>query len=158
MKTEKSKAVAKIGQLSENDLKALELANIIPKGTPSAQVQIFATVCKEKGLSPFQRQIYLLPFNKKEGDKWVTHYANITGIDGYRTIAERTGKYAGSDDPIFNDIKTEFLCRAEKLQHPETATVTVHKLVAGQRVPFTATAGWLSYLPGEKKKEEGLRK
>lgn len=141
-----------IGQLSEADLKQLELANIIPKGTPAPQVQIFATVCKEKGLSPFQKQIYLLPFKKKIKDKWETHYACITGIDGYRTIAERTGCYAGCEDVKFNNSQTEHQCREAGLNNPITATVTVYKIVAKQRVPFTATAGWSSYLPAENKR------
>ena len=155
MKTEIVKR--EIGNLSEADLQQLELANIIPKGTPAPQVQIFATICKEKGLSPFQKQLYLLPFKKKVKDnsgkdKWETHYACIVGIDGYRTIAERTGKYAGSDDAKFNDDKTEFQCREKGLKNPITATVTVYKIVKGQRVPYIATAGWLSYVPAEKKR------
>ncbi len=129
----------------------LELANIIPKGTPVPQVQIFATVCKEKGLSPFQKQIYLLPFyQKNKKGEYETHYASIVGIDGYRAIAERTGKYAGSDDAKFNDDKTEFQCRDKGLKNPSTATVAVYKIVKGQRVPYTATAGWDSYVPQEK--------
>ena len=154
MENEKTKAVAKIqiGQLSESDLEQLELANIIPKGTPPPQVQIFATICKEKSLSPFQKQIYLLPFKQKNGDTWVTHYACIVGIDGYRTIAERTGKYAGSDDVKFNDDKTEFQCREAGLKNPVTATVTIYKIVAGQRTPFTTTASWESYVPANERK------
>ena len=154
MENNETKAVAKtqIGQLSESDLEQLELANIIPKGTPPPQVQIFATICKEKSLSPFQKQIYLLPFKQKNGDTWVTHYACIVGIDGYRTIAERTGAYAGSDDVKFNDDKTEFQCREAGLKNPVTATVTIYKLVAGQRTPFTTTASWESYVPANERK------
>ena len=154
MKANETTAVTKtqIGQLSESDLTQLELANIITKGTPPPQVQIFATICKEKSLSPFQKQIYLLPFKQKNGDTWVTHYACIVGIDGYRTIAERTGKYAGSDDVKFNDDKTEFQCRDAGLKNPITATVTIYKIVAGQRTPFTTTASWDSYVPANEKK------
>ena len=154
MENNETKVVAKtqIGQLSESDLEQLELANIIPKGTPPPQVQIFATICKEKSLSPFQKQIYLLPFKQKNGDTWVTHYACIVGIDGYRTIAERTGNYAGSDDVKFNDDKTEFQCREAGLKNPVTATVTIYKLVSGQRTPFTTTASWESYVPANERK------
>ena len=144
---------SQIGQLSESDLQQLELANIIPKGTPPPQVQIFATICKEKSLSPFQKQIYLLPFKQKSGDgTWITHYACIVGIDGYRTIAERTGNYAGSEDVKFNDDKTEFQCREAGLKNPITATVTIYKIVVGQRIPFTTTASWESYVPANEKK------
>jgi len=154
METNETKAVVKtqIGQLSESDLKQLELANIIPKGTPVPQIQIFATICKEKCLSPFQKQIYLLPFNQKTTDGWVTHYVCIVGIDGYRTIAERTGNYAGSDDVKFNDDKTEFQCREAGLQNPTTATVTIYKIVGGEKMAFTTTASWASYVPANEKK------
>lgn len=148
MKTE----IVQIGHLSSDDLVALEKANIIPKGTPESQVQIFATICKEKGLSPFQKQIYLLPFKKKEGQNWVTHYSPIVGIDGYRAIAEKTGCYAGNDDYTFNNGQSEFQCRKDGQNNPITATATVYKMVGNNRVGFTATASWDSYLPAENKR------
>ena len=114
----KNAVVPAIGQLDEDQLTQLQLAGIIPEGTPKAQVQIFATICQEKSLSPFQKQIYLLPFKKKKGDNWETHYACIVGIDGYRTIAERTGKYAGNDDYRYDNGKTEFECRHIDQAHP----------------------------------------
>lgn len=141
----------KIAVITDDDLKTLEQANIIPKGTPGEQVAVFAKICKEKGLSPFTRQIYLLPFQAKDGEKWTTKYATITGIDGYRAIAERTGKYAGNDDYRFDEGKTEFECRNDHRKFPVTATATVYKLVNIERVPHTATASWESYYPGEKK-------
>lgn len=141
----------KLAIITDDDLKTLEQAGIIPKGTPAEQVAVFAKICKEKGLSPFTKQIYLLPFNVKSGEKWETRYATITGIDGYRAIAERTGKYAGNDDYRFDEGKTEFDCRHDGRKFPVTATATVHKLVNGDRVAHTATASWESYYPGEKK-------
>ena len=33
---------------------------------------------------------------------------------------------------------------------PNKATVTVYKMLEGQRLPFTATARWSEYYPGEK--------
>ncbi len=37
-----------------------------------------------------------------------------------------------------------------KTPHPLTAKVTVYKIVEGQRYPFTATARWSEYYPGER--------
>lgn len=148
--------VPAIGQLDEDQLTQLELAGIIPAGTPKPQVQIFATICREKNLSPFQKQIYLLPFKKSKGKSnnktWETHYACIVAIDGYRAIAERTGKYAGSDGYRYDNGKTEFECRHAKQEHPVTATATVYKVVSGQRVAYAATASWVSYCPASEAK------
>ena len=145
----KPENAVQIGTLSSEQLKQLELAGIIPKGTPEAQVQIFAQICKEKSLSPFQKQIYLLPFKKKAQDgTYETHYACIIGIDGYRTIAERTGCYAGNDDYRFDNGMSEFEIRASGKKNPITATATVYKLVTGQRVGFSASVSWESYYPG----------
>lgn len=137
--------------ITNDDLKILEQAGIIPKNTPVEQVAVFGKICQEKGLSPFTKQIYLLPFKSKSGEQWITQYATITGIDGYRTIAERTGRYAGNDDYIFDEGKTEFQCRHEGRKTPTTATATVYKLISGQRVPHSATASWESYFPGDSK-------
>ena len=150
---EKNAVGPAIGQLDSDQLEQLMLANIIPQGTPKEQVQIFATVCQEKSLSPFQKQIYLLPFKKSKGQApnktWETHYACIVGIDGYRTIAERTGKYAGNDDYRFDNGKTEFECRNADQKNPVTATATVYKIMNGQRVPYSATVSWESYYPAQ---------
>jgi len=61
------------------------------------------------------------------------------GIDGYRLIADRTGLYAGNDEAIF-----------DREPKPTKATVTVYKIVQGQRCAFTATARWSEYYPGDK--------
>ncbi len=95
------------------------------------ELSLFIAVCSKTGLDPFARQIY----GQKRQGKLVIQ----TGIDGYRLLAARTDRYAGSDDPVFDDE-----------EHPGKATVTVHKLVGGMRCAFTATARWSEYFPGEK--------
>ena len=65
----------------------------------------------------------------------------IVGIDGLRSVAERTGDYAGNDDPKFDDE-----------EKPTKATVSVFKMVQGTRVEFTATARWSQYVPLKKDK------
>lgn len=80
-------------------------------------------------LNPFMRQIYAV---KRKGKMCIQ-----VGIDGYRLIADRTGAYAGSDDPIFSNE-----------DEPYKATVTIYKMIQGQRCPFTASARWTEYYPG----------
>jgi phage recombination protein Bet len=126
--------------MSEQEIDSLVQAGIIPKGTPVEQIKIFAAVCRERNLSPFSKQIYLIPRGGK--------YTIQTSIDGLRAIAERTGKYIASGDYLFNDNRTQFQLIQEGVKHPLTATVTITK-GNGVQGQYTATANWDSYYPGE---------
>ena len=110
------------------------LSETIANGAPPLEFEMFVGVCNRTGLDPFAKQIYFI----QRGGKWSWQ----TSIDGYRLIADRTGKYAGSDDP-------EFVGDPDG-KHPLTAFVTVYKMLDGQRCPFSATARWSEYYPGDK--------
>jgi phage recombination protein Bet len=103
------------------------------------ELALFLHQAQKTGLDPLARQIHFQKYNTKSGPK----IAIITGIDGYRLVADRTGKYAGSDEPVFEG-------RIEG-KYPAKATVTVWKLVANQRMPFSASVYWEEYYPGDKK-------
>jgi phage recombination protein Bet len=133
--------VYKTNELTNDDVKLLISSNIIPSGTPKDVIALFGKVCAEKQLSPFSKQIHLIPRAGK--------YTFQTSIDGYRSIAERTGVYAGNDDYLFNGTKTEFELIDNKILKPTTATATVYKIVGGLRCPFGATARWEEYYPGK---------
>jgi phage recombination protein Bet len=101
------------------------------------ELQVFALVARYTGLDPFTRQIYAI----KRGGK-VTHQ---TGIDGYRSSAERTGQYAGSDEATFE----ECACGQEPKAHPSVARVVVHRILAsGHVVDQTGVARWHELYPG----------
>ena len=98
-----------------------------------SELILFSKVCKESGLSPFKNQIYAIFRKNKQGEEVMSIQ---TGIDGYRSIAERTGKYLGSDDPVLKfDEKNNLV----------SATVTVWKLVNGQKCSFSSTAHYDEY-------------
>ena len=132
-------------QLTDKDISFLVSTNIIPKNTPKEMIAIFGKVCAEKNLSPFSKQIYLIPRKISNEIK----YTFQTSVDGYRSIAERTGVYAGNDDYKFNDEKSEYNLIEAKITKPTTATATVYKIVGGLRCPFSATARWEEYYPGD---------
>ncbi len=63
----------------------------VAKGTSPDQFALFIEVCKFSGLNPFARQIYAVV---RGGQLSIQ-----TSIDGYRLLAERSGKYAGQIGP-----------------------------------------------------------
>lgn len=124
------------GELTQSNINTLVQAGIIPRGTPSEQVRVFARVCQERGISPFSKEIYLVGYGGK--------YYTIVGINGFRKIASETGQHAGTDDAKFNvDSKGNFKTASElksEGKNPTSATVTVYRVVSGLRVPYTHTA------------------
>ncbi len=120
----------------DNDRMEL-LRKTIANEAPPLEFELFVADCNRRGLDPFAKQIYLVPRNvKSKNGQWETKWTAQTSIDGYRLIADRTKLYAGSDEPVY-DTETE--------KHPNKATVTVWKIVGGQRVPFSSSARWDEY-------------
>lgn len=71
------------------------LNNTICKDLSKDEILLFSEVCTSKGLDPFSNQIYAI----KRGGRLTFQ----TGIDGLRSIAERTGEYDGQEDPVWYD-------------------------------------------------------
>jgi phage recombination protein Bet len=76
------------------------LADLIAPGITPEELDLFEQVCLQTGLSPFAKQIYAIHRNKREKDpsgRWITRKVMTvqTSIDGFRLIAQRTGRYRG---------------------------------------------------------------
>lgn len=87
--------------LTKQDIKTLIEAGVIPSDCPEAQIRIFAQIAAEKGLSPFNRQLAIIGFYSK--DKGCNIYTIITTNEGWRTLINRTGRYAGCEPTTFNN-------------------------------------------------------
>jgi phage recombination protein Bet len=107
------------------------------------ELQLFLYQAKRTGLDPLSRQIHFV----KRQDKGTIQ----TAIDGYRLIADRTGKYAGNDDYVFDEGLPQYTHMQTGRGNPATATATVYKMVGGIRTAFTATAAWGEYAPANDK-------
>jgi len=101
----------------------------IAVGATDDELKLFLYVADKSGLDPLTKQIYFI----KRGGKMTIQ----TAIDGFRAIADRTGQYSSSDEPIFEEIGNS----------PVKATVTVGKIVQGVVGKFTASARWSEYYP-----------
>lgn len=121
-----------IGELSRDQLELVK--RTVASGATDDELRLFIHDCQRRGVHPLDR---LLHFTKRGGK-----YTPITSIDFMRSRAAETGEYAGNDDPKFKYGDPD-------AQHPTEATVTVWRLVQGQRCEFTATARWGEYYPGK---------
>lgn len=102
----------------------------IAKDATDDELKLFLHQCKRTQLDPMTRQIY---FMKRSGKVSIQ-----TSIDGFRVIAERSGDYAGQDEPIFaKDENGEMFCK-----------VTVYRFRNDVRYPAAVgVAYWKEYCP-----------
>ena len=115
------------------------LKRTICKGATDDELALFVHICKRSGLDPFSKQIYAVKRWSEQDKREIMSLQ--TGIDGYRTIAQRTGEYAGNDEPIYD---------SEVNTHPNKATVRVYRLIKGIKCCFSATARWDEYKQAKK--------
>ena len=118
-----------------NDDQVSLIKNTIAKDATDNELQLFLHQCKRTGLDPLTRQIYFM----KRGGKVTIQ----TSIDGFRVIAERSGDYAGQDEPVFEDVLD-----AEGKKKDKKCRVTVYRFRGDTRYPAAVgVAYWSEYCP-----------
>lgn len=137
-----SNAPSQIG-ISDEQIKTLAQAGVIPQDTPAPIVKVFAIACQHHNLSPFKKEIYLVRYGNQ--------YNTIVGIDGLRTKAARTGQFAGRDDAKYDlqpDGKYQTAAQIKAAaRFPVSCTITIYRMIGGQRCPFSKTVLFSEYCP-----------
>src|SRR3990172_3986440 len=113
------------------------LKRTVAKGLTDDEFLLFMYTCKRTGLDPFIKQIYAIKRYSTKDESYVMSIQ--TGIDGYRLIADRTNKYAGCDKPVFDVDPSE-------PTRPIKASVTVYKMVDGEKCAFEGEARWSEFV------------
>lgn len=106
----------------------------VAKDATNDELKLFFYDCQRRNVHPLDKLIH---FTKRQGK-----YTPITSIDFMRIRAAESGEYAGSDDPLFEELPAP-------AKNPAKASVTVYRMVDHQRCAFTATARWAEYAPSD---------
>lgn len=114
-------------------------ASIFPGAADESKLMAI-DYCKSRGLDIMKKPCHIVPMNVKDAKTGQYSWRDIImpGIAEIRITADRTGKYAGQDAPIFGPM-TEMDFGKSTHTVPEFCTVTVFKIINGERVAFTHT-------------------
>lgn len=130
-------AVASGNSLTETQVDLLK--STICAGSTDDELALFVNAANRMGLDPFARQIFAV--KRWNADQRREVMSIQVSIDGYRLIADRTGRYApGPENTFVEGPRGELI----------SATAHVLKLVAGVWHTVSATARWSEYVQTKK--------
>lgn len=115
-----------------------------------AELDLFVHMCRRWRLDPLRRQIYAHVYKRRKKDSdgnWseARNVVYVTGIDGYRTIADRTGNYRPGPRSV--EVSKDAIDPETNPQGIVSATATVEKYSHGEWHPFSETVYWDEFAP-----------
>jgi phage recombination protein Bet len=126
---------------------------IFPMAKSADAILLALDYCRQRGLDIFKRPVNIVPvWNSALGREIETVWPSINEVE---ITAARSGKWAGMDEPKLGPpVKQTFKGRRkdkdgswktveETVTFPESATVSVYRLIDGQRYAFAEPVYWL---------------
>lgn len=122
------------------------IKDTVARGATDDELRLFLEVCKSKRLDPFSKQIHAV----KRWDSGLRREVMSfqVGIDGFRALAERSGRYAGQDAPVWCGLDGQWVDVWLAQQPPVAAKMSVYK--TGFQGPVTRIALFKEYVQTNK--------
>lgn len=127
------------------------LKSNICKGATDDEFKLFLRVCKKTGLDPFSKQIYCIPRKDRNGGNQMLF---MTGIDGYRLVAQRTKERDGEGVTEWCGEDGRWVDVWLNSKPPAAARVTIYR--KGQTHPYHAIAKYSEYMQGTYDRPVGI--
>ena len=138
------------------------LCNTIYPGANPDSIIMAVDYCKARKLDIMLKPVHLVPMQVTDArtKEKVWRDVPMPGIGMYRIQADRSGNYAGADEPEFGPtITQEFpdpynAGKTIRVSYPEWCKYTVYKFVNGQRVAYIAKEYWIENYATQSSKTE----
>ena len=138
------------------------LCNTIYPGANPDSVIMAVDYCRARKLDVMLKPVHLVPMQVKDArtNEKVWRDVPMPGIGMYRIQADRSGNYAGADEPEFGPTVTQEFQdpytagKMVRVSYPEWCKYTVYKFVNGQRIAFTSKEYWVENYATQSSKTE----
>ena len=126
-------------EYSKEDVQLIK--DMLMPGATDNELKLFVQITQRTGLDPFHRQIYpIARYNKKlNREVWTAQVS----VDGFRLIADRTGKYAGQLGPFWCGDNGQWVEVWLSDEYPAASKVGVIR--SDFKEPLWAVARWGAY-------------
>jgi phage recombination protein Bet len=137
--------MADLVSINETESRMIDVmrGSLYPGARPES-ISMVLGYCEARGLDPMRKPVHIVPMWVKDP---VTKQGSmqdvvLPGIALYRIEAARTGEYAGKTEPVFGPT-IEATLGGVKVSFPEWCSITLYRIVNGQRCEFAAREYWL---------------